>query len=333
MSSTTEPRTEKLTFRRYPGRRHEMEIVARPDLPGELHAQVPDLHTVDAAVPGQLPVRRGHPRLPQHRPRHREAARGHAVAGIRVSPPDRGEPLSVGDGPRLPGALRDRLQPQRGRGPRRHQLGRALPRRVRHREQARVRRAAGEDRQEGRRDRRRAGGPVVRVPAGAQGPRRDDLRRARNARRHDALRHSGIPHAARGAGRRDPADRRSGRGRAPEMPDRDRRHAGCSCARTTPRCSSAWARNRDGRCRRRAATRRTSSPPRRSSRRSTTAGCGTSASASSSSAAATRRSTSRPSRAGSATSGTRSPPTSPSSRSRATWRTTSPRCRRNRAPR
>ena len=59
------------------GRRREVGLLARPDLPGELHAQVPDLHPVDAAVPGQLPVRRGHPRLPQHRARHREAAGGH----------------------------------------------------------------------------------------------------------------------------------------------------------------------------------------------------------------------------------------------------------------
>ena len=66
----------------------------------------------------------------------------HAVAGIRLAPPDRGQPVPVGDGPRLPGAVRDRLQPQRGRRPRRHQLGRALPRRIRHREQAQVRQAA-----------------------------------------------------------------------------------------------------------------------------------------------------------------------------------------------
>ena len=44
--------------------------------------------------------------------------------------------------------------------------------------------------------------------------------------------------------------------------DRHRRHAGAICARTSTRCSSAWARSPGGRCRRPAATRRTSSPPR-----------------------------------------------------------------------
>ena len=58
-----------------------------------------------------------------------------------MAAPDRGQPVPVGDGPRVPGAVRDRLQPQRGRGPRRHQLGRALPRRLRDREQARVHRS------------------------------------------------------------------------------------------------------------------------------------------------------------------------------------------------
>jgi hypothetical protein len=58
------------------------------------------------------------------------------VAGVRLAPPDGGQPLPLGDGPRLPGALRDGLQPQRGRRPRRHQRRRALPRRIRHREQA-----------------------------------------------------------------------------------------------------------------------------------------------------------------------------------------------------
>ncbi len=111
-------------------RRTEVEEPAPEDLRRRPLAQVPDLCAVDAAVPGQLPVGRGHPRLPEHRARHREAAGRAAVAGVRVAPADPGQPVPVGDGPGLPGAVRDRVQPQRGRGPRRHQLGRALPGRV-----------------------------------------------------------------------------------------------------------------------------------------------------------------------------------------------------------
>ena len=107
-------------------------------------------------------------------------------------------PLPVGDGPRLPGALRVGLQPQRGRRLRRHQLGRALPRRVR----------ASRTSWPSRSRRRQTGKKVAVIgggPAGLsaayqlalQGPRGDDLRRARRTRRHDALRHPGLPHAAR----------------------------------------------------------------------------------------------------------------------------------------
>ena len=125
-----------LTFRRYKDGDDKPLRLAGADLRRRPLAQVPDLHPEHAALPGQLPVGRGHPRLPEHRARHREAARRHAVAGIRLAPPDRGQPVPVGDGPRLPGAVRVRLQPQRGRRFRRHQLGRALPRRLRDREQA-----------------------------------------------------------------------------------------------------------------------------------------------------------------------------------------------------
>ncbi|MCK7580025.1 MAG: FAD-dependent oxidoreductase [Chromatiales bacterium] len=68
-------------------------------------------------------------------------------------------------------------------------------------------------------------------------------------------------------------------------------------------------------------------------RPSTTGACAMSASASWWSAAATPRSTWPPWRAASATSSTCTRPTGPSTRSPATWRTTSPRCRRARAPR
>ena len=59
-----------------------------------------------------------------------------------------------------------------------------------------------------------------------QGPRGHDLRRARRARRHDALRHPGLSHAARGARRRDPAHPRPGRDVAHELPHRHRRDDG-----------------------------------------------------------------------------------------------------------
>ena len=57
------------------------------------------------------------------------------MAGIRVPPLDRRQSVSLGDGAGLPGTLRDRLQPQRRGRPRRHQLGRAVPRRLCAREQ------------------------------------------------------------------------------------------------------------------------------------------------------------------------------------------------------
>ena len=81
-------------------------------------------------------------------------------------------------------------------------------------------------RQEGRDHRRRPGRAVVRVPACAQGPRGGDLRRARASGRDDALRHPGIPDAARGARRRNPAHRRHGGQGLPEDPHRHRHHAG-----------------------------------------------------------------------------------------------------------
>ena len=173
--------------------------MAGRDLRGRPQLQVPDLRAEHAAVPGELPLGRGHPRLHEHRPRHREAARRRVVAGARVASPDRGQSLPRGDGARLPGAVRVGLQPQRGRGACRHQLGRALPRRVRDRERPGVRRSPGdENRQEGRRDRRRPRRIVVRLSSwrskGHDGHR---VRRARPARRHDALRHPGLSHAPR----------------------------------------------------------------------------------------------------------------------------------------
>ena len=82
-----------------------------------------------------------------------------------------------------------------------------------------------------------------------QGPRGDDLRRARRARRHDALRHSGLPHAARRARCRDPAHPRPRRDDAHELPHRHRHHAWSRSATNSTPCSSAWARRPAGRCR------------------------------------------------------------------------------------
>jgi len=58
------------------GWRRKAACVATGNLRRRPFAQVPDLHPEHAAVPGQLPVGRGHPRLPQHRARRREAAGG-----------------------------------------------------------------------------------------------------------------------------------------------------------------------------------------------------------------------------------------------------------------
>ena len=99
------------------------------------------------------------------------------------------------------------------------------------------------------------GGPAglsAGLSAGAQGPRGDDLRRARRARRHDALRHPGLSHAARGARRRDPAHPRPRRADAHEHAHRHRRHARADPERASTPSSSASARSRAGRCRSRA---------------------------------------------------------------------------------
>ena len=124
---------------------------------------------------------------------------------------DAGQSAARRDGAGLLSPLRKRLQPRAaGRG-RRHQFGRALPRR--RSDQARLAlRAAGSAKAasgywssaRGRRAFRR---PII----CAAGPRRDDPRCRACGRRHDALRHPEIPPAARRAGRRNRAHRRHGR--------------------------------------------------------------------------------------------------------------------------
>ncbi|MCK7502191.1 MAG: hypothetical protein MZW92_78975 [Comamonadaceae bacterium] len=80
-------------------------------------------------------------------------------------------------------------------------------------QQPQVRGADAEDRQEGGGHRRRPAGLSAAYHLTLQGPRRHHLRRARVPRRHDALRHPRLPHAARSARRRDPAHPRPGRAR------------------------------------------------------------------------------------------------------------------------
>ena len=128
-------------------------------------------------------------------PRRRRPA-GHELAGICLPPPHRREPVSLGDGAGVPGTVRVRLQPQPGRGFRRHQLGRAFPRRYRHRQKLRLRQAGHSHGQEGCGDRRRTRRAIGGLSTAAQGARGHHFRRACGARRHDALRHSGLSHAA-----------------------------------------------------------------------------------------------------------------------------------------
>ena len=75
-------------------------------------------------------------------------------------------------------------------------------------------RAGRPQRQARARDRRRAERPLGRLPPRPARSRGRDPRRGRRARRDDALRHPGLPAAARRARRRDRADRRARRARS-----------------------------------------------------------------------------------------------------------------------
>ena len=198
-------------------------------------------------------------------------------------------------------------------------------------QQACVRRAAGTHRQEGRDHRRRAGRPVLRVPAALKG---HEVTIFDEHEHLGGMMRYGIP------GFRTPRevlDAEIQRIIDMGVEARLKTRVGTDVswnrsARTSTRCSSAWARNRGGRCRRPAATRRTSSPPRRSCKAFNDGRLRQSASAWSSSAAATPRSTSPPWRGAWATS-TRQADGLPSTRSPGIARTTRRRCRRSRAPR
>ena len=158
---TTEHRPRKADLPPLQGRRQQVEALARADLPGELHAQVPDLHPVDAALPGQLPVGRGHPRLPEHRARHREAAgagmpwQEYAWRRLTEANPFPSVMGRVCPAPCETGCNRNEVEDHVGINSVEHFLGEyAIA------QQADVRQARADDRQEGRRHRRRPGRPV-----------------------------------------------------------------------------------------------------------------------------------------------------------------------------
>ena len=155
------PHLPQVPRRRLRLARLRIEDLRRRPLP-----QVPDLRAPHPAVPGKLPGRRrGHPGLAPGGAGAGEAARGHELAGVRVPPRHRRQPVPVPDGPGLPGAVRGRLQPQRGGGLRRDQRRGAVHRRHRHRGRLRVRGARARYRQARRDRRRRSGRTHRRVPA------------------------------------------------------------------------------------------------------------------------------------------------------------------------
>ena len=189
-------RDEGHTFRKFRGRRRQLAECRVANLRRGPFAQVPDLRAPHAAVPGKLSGRRGYPGLAPGGTRTGEAARGHELAGVRVPARHRRQPVSVTDGPGLSGAVRGRLQPQRGRGLRRNQRRGAVHRRYRRGRGLHVRAARPRYRQAHRDRRRRSGGDDCRVPAPPARASLHDLRRPRGPRRHDALRHSRLPDAA-----------------------------------------------------------------------------------------------------------------------------------------
>ena len=135
------------------------------------------------------------------------------------------QPAARGDGPDLLPALRDRLQPGAAGRPGRHQLGRAVPRRPGHRGRVGRTRPGAADRPPGPGRRRRAGRPVRGLPPGSGRPSGHDPGFRAGARRHDAVRHPGLPAAPRRAGRRDQPDPGAGRA-AGDRADRDRASPG-----------------------------------------------------------------------------------------------------------
>ena len=306
MSDDDQP-GEKLTFRRFKTGETMWDwddLTEKIFQAGPL-PQVPDLCPPHAALPGELPVGPRHSRLAGDRARHGQAAgRRHAVAGIRLPAHGGGQSVPGGDGPRVPGAVRGRLQSQRGRRFRRHQrASSSMSATGRSSTACRCRR------------RRRYGGKKVAVigggPAGLSaayflrrnGPRRDVIFEA-----HDKLggmMRFGIP------GYRTPRDKLDAEiGRILALGGIETRlntrvgrtSRSTSWSATSTPSSGRSARRAAGRCRCRAPMPRTASPASNSSTPSTAAGCSPPPCASSWSAAATPRSTSPRWRAASATS-------------------------------
>ena len=187
-----------------------MGVGAGTDLHRRRNRQVPDLRAQDAALPGELSVGRGHPRLAQHRARGGEAAQGHEHAGVLVPPLDRRQSVSLDDGTGVSRTLPDRLQSQRGGRLRRHQRGRAVHRRLcagaelRFPGRARYRQA--------RCDRgRRPGGPLGRLSTAPQRACGHPVRRSRRVGGHGEVRCAGLPSAAQASGWGDQPHHRDGR--------------------------------------------------------------------------------------------------------------------------
>jgi hypothetical protein len=228
MSAPNEAVTVKpLTFRRYKDGDNKVKRWQEDIFQARPLAQVPDLHPARrparAACPagedirGYLNIVRGIEKPPA-------PTASRALAGIRLAPPDRSQPASRRDGPRLPGALRIRLQPQPGRGLCRHQLGRALPRRLRDQEQPQQ----GPGTKTGKKVAVIGGGPAGLSAAYQLALKGHAVTSSTSTRtrRHDALRHPGLPHAARHPRRRNPAHPRPRRRSAPQDPHRHRHHDG-----------------------------------------------------------------------------------------------------------
>ena len=162
----------------------------------------PGLRRSSSALQPRLSGRREHPGLA------RPGAGGRLRAGLAEV--HGGEPAAGHARPRLLSPLRKRLQPAVPRSGRLDPFARPVSRRSRQREGLDDRPRAAH-RQARARGRRRPGGPVVRVPPAALRTRRRDPRRQRRAGRHDALRHSRVPPAARGARQGNRAHRGDGR--------------------------------------------------------------------------------------------------------------------------
>ena len=168
----------------------------------------------------------------------------HAESGdyrARVAGAGEEQSAARGDGTRLLSPVRERraIAAAARRGGR-HPLGRALPRRRGAHARLAVRSAGDADGQARARRRRRPLGALGRLPSRAARPRRDDPRGGTVRRRHDALRHSQVPPAARRARRRRSTRiARSRRDLELEYEGRRHRASDAAAASTPPSSRSA----------------------------------------------------------------------------------------------